>query len=1130
MLVTDCLSMNKEALAELFYREIKRIAGNNALDETGKTEALYQLLQRLIVEVTRKEQFYFSTFFARLTYACHSFRLEKSLQFFLHYFRRKAPGVQPAEAAQVFQTGLKAFGLAVESILEAPIPLDLLSEMPENWPVSYRPAAVERFLPVVRVLVLEENRAEEYLLVRQENAPEEVRKVQYNVADRNELFTPSIQAIRKVTGFPCVINLLEVEVGKDGVYRPRAFVLEPDYLVEVSAVAECFRANEADPWQYLLGRFLPMEQTPALLLGNIANFFLDELMTNPAAAYRDLLGKIFKLHPLAFSLLGDQEIRKLSEEAQAHFIHLRQLVAGGLEKEGIVPARCNLEPSFYSEMYGLQGRLDVLHLITDETPARGAIIELKSGKAFMPNIYGLSSNHFVQTLLYDLLIRSAFGRDIEIVCYILYSGAEERQLRYAPPVKAQQWEALQIRNQMIAIDRLLAQLGLGTEDLGEQGDRLFGRLRPENFPSRKGFGLRDLAFFQETYHGLEPLARRYFIAFAGFIAREQQLAKTGVSGLESVNGLAALWLNTQEEKDAAFEILSGLVISDNRSSSEEPLIVFAKTEKTNPLANFRVGDIAVLYPQSGGEQPVLNNQIFKCTIVAMDGWSVAVRLRSRQFNQAVFLRNAVWNLEHDLLESGFTGMYRNLFEFARAPRPRKTLLLGQRPPAKNSPLKLGPLPEATPEQAGLMACALAAEDYFLLWGPPGTGKTSVVLKRMVAYLLDATSENLLLLAYTNRAVDEICEALENIGGQVKNQYLRIGSRYASDARFHGQLLQSKIEPLSSRKELRAVFDNHRIIVGTVASVAGKPELLQLKKFDRVLVDEASQALEPMLISLLAQIGRFILIGDHRQLPAVVAQPQAHSAVKDTALREAGFTDLRNSLFERLYLQCQAQGWDWAYGQLSKQGRMHADIMAFPNEHFYQGKLDILPEDAPGRIRQLAPLPAGGHAVGSIMLDAMATQRVLFLPTPVDPGSANLKTNAKEAAVIARLVWDFRQFYLQQGKEPNIGIITPYRAQIATIRQALVQLELNPDDLTIDTVERYQGGARNVILISLCTNHASQMATLSARNDEGVDRKLNVALTRAREHLVILGNPEILSESPVYNKLMEKVFRAPTPYL
>ncbi|MCB0606576.1 MAG: AAA family ATPase [Lewinella sp.] len=1114
--------MNKEALAELFYRELQKVAGNSALEETGKTEALFQLLHRLITEVTRKEQFYFSTFFARLAYACHTFHLDKDLQFYLHQFRRKAFTMKPGEAGAVYATGLKVCALAIEAILEAPVPEALKAILAEDWPMPYRPSGIDRFLPVARVLVLDEDPEREILLVKEESSPEEVRQVQYNVADRNELFTPSVQALRKVVGFPCVVNLLEVEVGKDGVYRPRGFVLEPDYLVEVSAIAECFRANETDPWQYLLGRFLPMEHTAPLLLGNIANFFLDELMTDPAATYQDLLGKVFKLHPLAFSLFTDQEIKKLSGDAQPHFLNLKRLVAGGLEKEGILPANCNLEPSFYSEMYGLQGRLDVLHLAGAEgdSPARGAIIELKSGKSFMPNIYGLSSNHFVQTLLYDLLIRSVFGKDIEIGCYILYSGAEDKQLRFAPPVKAHQWEALQVRNQMIAIDRLMTGLGAGEEDLEEQGRKLFGRLRPESFPGKKGFALRDLAFFQEVYQGLDPLARRYFIAFSGFIAREQQLAKTGVAGLDAINGLAALWLNSQGEKEAAFDMLAGLVITENQSAGQEPVIRFARTEKTNPLANFRVGDIAVLYPRSAGEHPVLHHQIFKCTIVLLDAGSVTVRLRSRQFNQSVFARFADWNLEHDLLESGFTGMYRNLFEFARAPRLVRNLLLGQRPPADPGVLEYPVLPGATEEQSALLARALAAQDYFLLWGPPGTGKTSVVLRLMVDHLLKAGKENILVLAYTNRAVDEICEAIGHIGAGVRGEYLRIGSRYATDPRFHGQLLQSKLEKLSTRKELKDLIANHRLIVGTVASVAGKPELLKLKKFDRVIVDEASQVLEPMLASLLAQVKRFILIGDHRQLPAVVTQPVSHSIVRDQQLADAGFTDLRNSLFERLYLQCQRRGWDWAYGQLSKQGRMHEGIMTFPNRHFYEGKLDILPEGTPGRIRQLAPLSSAGQGTDPELWNAVTGNRMVFLPTEADPASANLKTNRYEAELIARLVAVFRQLYEQQGKEPNIGIITPYRAQIAMIRGCLAESGLDPEELTIDTVERYQGGAREVILISLCTNHYSQMATLSARNDEGVDRKLNVALTRAREHLIILGNPAVLKESPVYERLMD----------
>jgi DNA replication ATP-dependent helicase Dna2 len=103
---------------------------------------------------------------------------------------------------------------------------------------------------------------------------------------------------------------------------------------------------------------------------------------------------------------------------------------------------------------------------------------------------------------------------------------------------------------------------------------------------------------------------------------------------------------------------------------------------------------------------------------------------------------------------------------------------------------------------------------------------------------------------------------------------------------------------------------------------------------------------------------------------------------------------------------------------------------------------------------------------------------------------------------------------------DIGIITPYRAQIAHIRRCLRTANLPADDYQVDTVERYQGGAKRIVLISLCTNEFSQIQMLSQISDEGVDRKLNVAMTRAREHLVIVGCPDILRQSMVYSDLLD----------
>ena len=102
----------------------------------------------------------------------------------------------------------------------------------------------------------------------------------------------------------------------------------------------------------------------------------------------------------------------------------------------------------------------------------------------------------------------------------------------------------------------------------------------------------------------------------------------------------------------------------------------------------------------------------------------------------------------------------------------------------------------------------------------------------------------------------------------------------------------------------------------------------------------------------------------------------------------------------------------------------------------------------------------------------------------------------------------------------MGVITPWRAQIAQVRESLAISGLDPDEITVDTVERYQGGARDVILISTCVHSEQQLAALVNLSGEQVDRKLNVALTRARQHVVMLGNPAVLKKDERYRAFME----------
>jgi len=169
---------------------------------------------------------------------------------------------------------------------------------------------------------------------------------------------------------------------------------------------------------------------------------LDELMTNPDAEFKELFPKVFGLFPLRFAMMSDGQVKEIMIKSKGHFLVIKRMVKSDFAKSDIDRERCYLEPTFYSAEYGLQGRLDAFH--HSEKPA---IIELKSGKAYMPNLYGLSNNHFTQTLLYDLLIKTTFNNKLKPTNYILYSSSAEKPLRFAPVVKAQQFEAMQIRNQ-----------------------------------------------------------------------------------------------------------------------------------------------------------------------------------------------------------------------------------------------------------------------------------------------------------------------------------------------------------------------------------------------------------------------------------------------------------------------------------------------------------------------------------------------------------------------------------------------------------------------------------------------------------------------------------------------------------
>ncbi|MGB3800939.1 MAG: AAA domain-containing protein, partial [Lewinella sp.] len=837
------ISPRERALGGHFYGRIRKLIQNEELSPPQRIDAQRRLLLELFERATEVDKLHFSTVYARVTFAAHKYGLSRQLIYQERSFRRmRQPDMTAETLDQQGQIGFRLLGELTEALFTLPVPAELQPFLEAAYP-KYQQPEVRRHFYQLRVVYLEMDTSAQEILVREERRPEMVYRIPYGEAElADSPVRDGISILEKISGPFITLNLINAQLrGTDRLY-PSQLVIEPDFLVNVTDVAYCFSSgNQYQPWSSLPNRLLPFEKRPPLVRGNIVNTFLDLLVQEPEIRFRDVLPKIFEMQPLELCLFSDAEVRDLVSDLKHHFLTVSRFVRELLTGLDIERNKVMLEPTFLSPAYGLQGRLDLLQSQRDTEEGLTSIVELKTSKIFNPNIHGIRSDNFVQTVLYDLMINQALGKEANVRSYILYSVDYDKPIRYAPAEFTRQMEALSARNQLVGLEMMIAQLGQPSHrgevlDLREQTDALFARIHPSRFKNLGRFTEADHQAVLECYGKLDDLERRYFGAYLGFVAREQRLAKIGEQGTDRLNGLASLWLDDRADKVERFELLDGLRFA--HYDTDENILTLNRSADDDLLVKFRQGDIVALYgtpEQQAQTGDAVRSQIFKSTIVAVEGDVLLLRPRNRQLNDSAFRRKAFWAVEKDVLDSSFRNHYLGLHLWASASPDFRRQWLGLAPPRQAPPHPTEISDELTEEQDTILRKIITAPDYFLLWGPPGTGKTSKMLHHLVRHLLLNTGENLLLVAYTNRAVDEICESIERIrttDGSPFRDYLRIGSRLGASEAYKDRLLQVRSQGVTRRKELLALVKNTRIVVGPVASVGGNNELFKLKAFDR----------------------------------------------------------------------------------------------------------------------------------------------------------------------------------------------------------------------------------------------------------------------------------------------------------
>ncbi|XP_023137538.2 DNA replication ATP-dependent helicase/nuclease DNA2 isoform X2 [Amphiprion ocellaris] len=774
----------------------------------------------------------------------------------------------------------------------------------------------------------------------------------------------------------------------------------------------------------------------------------------------------------------------------------------------------DIEENVWSPRFGLKGKIDVTARVRIQSPRNGGHripeekivpLELKTGKE------SNSIEHRSQVILYTLMSLERYNPETGFLLYLKTGNLH--------PVVANHMdrrELLKLRNTLVHHVHNCVEQEAERSRLTRLPDILTNRQTCQYCPQKRNCALYERAVDPSSADVSEDVVQDFLQQETGhltlphlnYFSHWLLLCCLEAATMETKNSRKRVWLQTVQESEKNGSCVGNLQLSDPVTVQSEG--VFLHRFQRSSVASqqgLASGDRIVVSDQEGrlvglatGYLCEVSRKVISCTLDRDLSKYSDVLFRVDGDEGVVGLSTHLTNVSRLMESCQDSDRLRELVVDLRSPEFISNLSSVLPREAKDTVANI--LKGLNKPQKQAMKKVLLSKDYTLIVGMPGTGKTTTICT--LVRILHACGFSVLLTSYTHSAVDNILLKLKRF----RVGFLRLGQ----GQKVHPDILPYTEESVRKNSvhtlsELEQLYNKELVVATTCMGI--KHPIFTHRRFDFCIVDEASQISQPICLGPLFYAKRFVLVGDHQQLPPIVQNQEARSRGMD------------ESLFKRLELHKEA------VVQLNVQYRMNRQIMSLSNSLMYDGQLECGSERTATALLTLPFLLTvqselnsysqmqPQHNLSWLQATLLPSNPVCFLDCSVVPALESVEqggiSNHTEAALIHMLL----SLLIKAGCKPSdVGVIAPYRQQLKRISAVLQSSAFT--GVEVNTVDRYQGRDKSLIVLSFVRSTAEEGNLGELLKDW---RRLNVAITRAKHKLLMVGSATTLRRYTPVEKLL-----------